>query len=141
MLERARVTELLGIIDECAPVFRCWCFAGTEVPTPSGAQLMKEVLWQSLGVLEKFLAERNLDFLDKPVKKDPKFLEYVTIADCALFAMLQYGKGMFGRDMTEGLPKLKDFYGRFEQRKSARLETMYDEAVRAEAMVWAEGTT
>jgi glutathione S-transferase len=151
-LEKARVAELLSMIDECATLFRYWYYSRCHLnpePKIETAKFMKENLFDSLGTLNSYFLDRDLEFLSKPLGyagtegegEEPGFMEYVTIADCALFAFFQYENGMFRRDLSaeKGLEKLREFWEMFGQRESVRLETEYDKEMQKEAVVWYEG--
>jgi glutathione S-transferase len=147
-LEKARVAELLSMIDECAMFFRYWYHSGCHLnpePNIEITKSMNENLFDSLGTLNSYFLDRDLEFLSKPLGyagtegegEEPGFMEYVMIAGCALFAFFQYANGIFGREFSveKGLEKLREFWERFRQRENARLETEYDKEMQ-EAMVW-----
>jgi glutathione S-transferase len=151
-LEKARVAELLFMIDECATLFRYWYYSGCHLnpePNIETAKFMEKNLFDSLEKLNSYFLDRDLEFLCKPLGhagtegegEEPDFMDYVTIADCVLFAFFQYANGMFGRDLSagKGLEKLREFWERFGRRESARLETEYDREMQKEAMVWYDG--
>jgi hypothetical protein len=63
-------------------------------------------------------------------------MQYVTIADCVLISLLQYGIEWYGRDMTNILPKLKEFYDKFQKRNSAVVEGGYPGELQKRSSNW-----
>lgn len=55
-------------------------------------------------------------------------MQSVDVADCVLFSLLEYAKGMYGRDLTEVFPKLVGFDERLGK-DSAKVEGRYPEEV------------
>ncbi|KAK5043575.1 hypothetical protein LTR84_011382 [Exophiala bonariae] len=123
--DRAKTKEMLGLIDavttdvEYAPAFGCRLFA----PVVGGEQSPAAVRWllsranQSLERIAEYAAEGTPWLLRFEREEEAQ----VTVADCALFAILQYAENMFGWDLTEDHPRLKTFYGAFKLRQSASI--------------------
>lgn len=68
-------------------------------------------------------------------------MQSVDIADCMQFSLLEYARGVYGRDLTEGFPRLVEFDERFEKRESAKVEGGYSEDMLRKSVAWAEGST
>ncbi|KEF54738.1 uncharacterized protein A1O9_09180 [Exophiala aquamarina CBS 119918] len=127
---RAKMREMLGLVDaltvdiEYAPVFGCKLFA--SVVGGESEQSAAAVRWllgrahQSISRIAEYAA---------PAGRTPSLAKFdgdshdaearVSTADCALFAVLQYAENMFGWDLTERYPRLKQFYDAFQRRASA----------------------
>ncbi|CZR53087.1 uncharacterized protein PAC_02965 [Phialocephala subalpina] len=82
----------------------------------------------------------RLHCLSSQVVQEGGYMQSVTIADCLLMSLLQYGIEFYKRDITEGLPKLKEFYERFSKRESAVIEGGYPEEMQKVCSTWLEGT-
>lgn len=93
-----------------------------------------------LATVESYMDDRDLSFLDVQVVQEGGYMQYVTIADCVLMSLLQYGIEFYKRDITEGLPKLKEFYERFSKRESSVIEGGYPEEMQKICSTWHEGT-
>jgi glutathione S-transferase len=119
---RAKTKEMMGLIDavttciEYAPVFGCKLFA----PVVGGEQSAATVRWL-LGH-----AHQNLERIAEYAPGGTPWLvtfdgeeTRVTMADCALFVVLQYAENMFGWDLAEKYPRLRQFYDAFKWRTSA----------------------
>lgn len=125
--DRAKTKEMLGLIDavtvdvEYAPTFGCKLFA----PTVGGEQSAAAVRWllrhahQNLARIAEYAAEGGTT--PWLVKFDGEDEARITLADCALFAILQYAEHMFGWDLTEKYPRLRLFYDAFKERESAAI--------------------
>lgn len=121
--DRAKTKEMLGLIDavttdvEYAPAFGCRLFA----PVVEGEQSPAAVRWllshahQNLERIAEYAAEGTPWLLRFAGEEEAR----VTVADCALFAILQYAENMSGWDLTERYPRLKEFCAAFKGRQSA----------------------
>lgn len=143
-LEKARVAELLALLDECCTTFAYWCVFGAstfpQTTNVAAAQVAKRFLFMRLATIGSYMSDRDLSFLDSQIiETGIGNIQYVTIADCVLMSLLQYGIEWYGRDMTEGLPKLKEFYDRFQKRDSAVVEGGYPEELQKRSSTWQEG--
>jgi len=127
---RAKTRQMLGLIDavttdaEYAPVFGCKLFApvvgGAEGQSPAAVRWLLGRIHQNLGRIVEYAGDRTpwlVDFEGEAAQEGQE--ASVTVADCALFAVLQYARHMFGWDLTERHPRLQRFYDAFEGRKSA----------------------
>jgi glutathione S-transferase len=121
-LERAKVNEMLGLIEtvtlsiELAAVNGCVLFA----PQIEEQQSAAMVRW-----LMKFV-HKNLARIEEYAGPEGPWLvsqggqgEKVTVADCVLFATLQYALELFGLDFWGKHDRLRRFYEAFGKRSSA----------------------
>ena len=122
--EQARTKVILDLADEATKHFEIACHKGSAM----------------FSLLEKQNATASgsafatckvaLEAIESHYKQDERLfglrscpdaiLDGVTIADCVLFALLQFSIQLYSRDLTEGLPMLKLFYNNFKERDSAK---------------------
>jgi len=62
-----------------------------------------------------------------------------TIADCVLYALLQFTRGLYGVNLAYGFPNLGRFEVAFGKRKSAELPGFPPAEMRPFAETWLEG--
>lgn len=153
-LARARETEILTLAEELTVGWNPVRTFGTDAGTISFPQGAKEMLrWERRAVLaiETYLSERATP------PKQPS--EPVTIAEIVLYQFLEFVKDCYGVDMTVGsgemvkdvygrevkeeFPLLRQFYLAFAQRESAKRNPEAGDVpgpAPAKAMgTWAEG--
>jgi hypothetical protein len=106
---------------------------------PEAAQIVKKYLRVWLGKIDEYLMDRDMRFLDGG-EASAGLMQSVNVADCVLYSLLQYANNAYGRDLTEGLPKLAEFYERFGKRESTKVEGGYPEEMLKKSLVWAEGS-
>ena len=120
--ERATTQEKVAIIDQATSHFEVACRKGSAMFTLLEKQDIKAsqhafgACKQALDIVEHSYAQDRR--FDNSLDTGP-VLEWVSTADCVLFALLQFSIRLYDRDLTEGFPTLKVFYNSFEQRKSA----------------------
>ncbi|RYP12955.1 hypothetical protein DL767_010981 [Monosporascus sp. MG133] len=136
--ERAHTREVLALADQAGSLFTFAARTGTELFVPletSSAEASRLAMeW----------CKRNLKLLDAYYEGDKRIENggadaATTIADCALFAFLQYSKAMHAVDLLAEpeLLNLKRFYENFKGRESAKIEEgLYPEDLRQLASKW-----
>lgn len=118
--ERARTRDILCLVEEASSHFGLACHKGSvlfqsvEETNADAARLIMNKCVATLELINHYYVEdqrfqSNLD--DKQI----------TIADCTLFALLQFADGIYGVNFFEdgALSHLARFYQRFSTRKSA----------------------
>ncbi|KAM0347351.1 hypothetical protein ACHAPU_004871 [Fusarium lateritium] len=118
--ERARVREMLSLVDEVTSQFGFACHKGTllfdmiEETHPTTAKLVLEY------------CQKNLKLLARYYENDGRFGNgggSVTIADCVLYSTLHFAKDLYAVDlsMDQELASLRKFYGWFGGRESVQV--------------------
>jgi glutathione S-transferase len=68
-LEKARVAELLALLDECCITFAYWCVFGAftfpQTTNVAAAQVTKRCLFMRLATIESYMSDRDLSFCDR----------------------------------------------------------------------------
>lgn len=149
-LERARETEILGLAEELTVGWNSVRMFGTNAGTMSFPQGAREMLrWERrcLLTIETYMRERSTP-LGQP-----------SIADIVLYQFLEFTKDCYGVDMTIGsgekvkdvygrevkeeYPTLREFYLAFAKRESAKRDAEAGEVAGTGPMkamsTWAEG--
>ena len=141
-LARARSTEIQTLADECTVAWNPVRTFGTGAGTMKLPEASKEMLrWvrRSLTTIERWWAE---DDRDMTLLQRGKY-GHVTLGDISLYQFLEFTKDCYGVDMTTGsgevvkdvygrevkeeFPKLKEFYAVFSTRESAERSAELDE--------------
>ncbi len=106
------------------------------------AQLAKRFLFMRLATVQSYMGDRDLSFLDNQAGdiESRGYMQSVTLADCVLMSLLQYGIEFYECDMTNGLPKLKEFYDRISKRESTVVEGSCPPEMQKKSSTWHEGT-
>ena len=124
--ERARVRDMLGLTEqltigvELAAVHGCTVFS-SEI---EGQQSAPSVRWllrycdKQLSRISEYASSEG-PFLVKLADESTE--RSVTVADCVLFATLQYARELFGLDFSKAHPRIGLFYDAFEGRASAAI--------------------
>ncbi|KAI4865017.1 hypothetical protein F4820DRAFT_313083 [Hypoxylon rubiginosum] len=138
--QRATTREMLALADEVTAMFGFACHKGSKLfvtlePTnPVASSLAMDWAKRNLTLFEAYYEGRF---------EEGYSAEEVTIADCALFSLLQFAKELYGRHLVveePGLPNLKRFYDAFKERESTKiLDDFYPKDVRDLARVWLQG--
>lgn len=122
--DRASVREMLGLTEqvtisiELAAVHGCVAFA----PGIENAQSAPSVRWllrychQQLDRIAEYASPKGPFLVNL---EDDTTGRRVTIADCVLFAILQYAQLAFGFDLAKEHPRVQVFYDAFKGRPSA----------------------
>jgi glutathione S-transferase len=116
--KRARMREMLGVIDEAAMQFGIWChkasplFAQGEQQSREAATFAADAYCGRLRVLDLLVQENDGPFL---------LGEHVTIADCVTMATLQFAEHVYGVPLPAGCEALREWYAFFAERPSAAL--------------------
>jgi len=132
ILERARVTGVLGLADECMTLWNPVRTFGTGVgsmPIPAASKEMLRWVRRSLMAIESCWKDRT-DISSLRQGGDGR----VNMGDIVLYQFLEftvdcYGvdmthgsgeivKDVYGREVREEFPKLSEFYGTFKTRDS-----------------------
>ncbi|KFY32258.1 hypothetical protein V493_00362 [Pseudogymnoascus sp. VKM F-4281 (FW-2241)] len=155
-LGRARQTALLALADECTIAWNPVRTFGTDAGTMSIPEAAKEMIrWvrRPLGAIEGLLKDRDFSSLRQGGGQGP------TIAEIVLYQFLEFTMDCYGKDMTQGssevvkdvygkdvvelFPKLREFYAAFKTRDSAKRDPMAgevaSEAVLKKMQTWADG--
>ncbi|RYP90823.1 hypothetical protein DL770_003084 [Monosporascus sp. CRB-9-2] len=136
--ERAHMREVLALADQVGSLFSFAARKGTKLFVPietssaEGSRLALEWCKRDLKLLEAYYEG------DKRLENGGADAA-TTIADCALFAFLQYSKEMHAVDLLAEpeLPNLKRFYENFKERESAKIEEgFYPEDLRQLTSQW-----
>lgn len=131
--DKARTRDMLSLIEEVNCIFGFAAHKGSKLFVPMettsalASKLALEYCAKMLKALDEYYGSvRALDE-GRPV----------TIADCALFSLLQFSKGLYDLDLASGFPNLTRFYEVFEKRESARVEDdHFPEQIRELARQW-----
>lgn len=113
---RARMREMLSVVDEAAMQFGVWChkasplFAQGERQSREAATFAADAYYGRLRMLDLLVQESDGPFLsgDQP-----------TIADCVTMATLQFAKNVYGVPLPNGCDALARWYAFFAARRSA----------------------
>ncbi|KAL8341811.1 hypothetical protein RB601_005344 [Gaeumannomyces tritici] len=122
---RARAREILALADEANSHFGLAAhkgarvFVGAEETDPKAARLAMEYCRKAMGLLEPYYADDELPLLERGGRG-------VTIADCVVFSLISFARGLYDVDLCSGpageeLPSLRRFAEWFGKRESARL--------------------
>ena len=138
--EKARTREVLGLVDEGTTQFSFACHHGSamfslmEKQSPATSKIAMKACRKTMTLIESYYTE------DQRFKVPGQEIHHgSTIADCVLFALVQFAEIMYGIDLVQGLPALQKFKAWFEMRKSAQVDVMlYDENLRKVASHWIE---
>ncbi|KAI5864802.1 hypothetical protein GGS23DRAFT_561866 [Durotheca rogersii] len=141
---RATTREVLQLADEATSFFTFACRTGTKLAERMGptnavaARMTMEYVWQAMRLLEAYYegADARVAGSDSD-----ETATAITIADCVLFSLLQFSKGLYGRDIVAEieLPNLRKFYDAFSQRESAKIPAdFYPRELTEVAQVWLE---
>lgn len=120
--ERARMREILDLIDKATAHFEEACRKGSmmfsllEKQDATASRLAFASCKTTLEVIEALYEQDKR--LNPSISSTGINLEMVNVADCVLFALLQFSIQLYGRDLAEGLPTLELFYRVFEKRDS-----------------------
>jgi hypothetical protein len=139
--ERARFNEILDLANEYVSTLDYWyTFRSALFPKtiPEATQTIKKYLRVRLRKIDECLADRDMRFFDDEGGSEGS-MQFITIAECVLFSVLQYAKGGYGRDLMEDFPKLAGIFERFGKRESAKVEGGRPEEMLKKFWVWAEG--
>lgn len=135
-LERARMREIVGLVEEATTFFVIAAhkgtavFTGVEEQNPITSRLALESCKMNLQKVEEY-------YLEREERKGDKRRDHVTLADIVLFCLLQFAKEHFGVDLIDALESLRTFYEWFEKRESARIEEgFYPVEFRSLAQTW-----
>lgn len=113
---RARVREMVSVIDEAAMQLGIWChkaspvFAGAEAQNHETAAFAADAYNKRLRLLDVMLRENDGEFLTG---------SDVTIADCVAMATLQFAQNLYGVPVPKACPALCAWYDNFALRPSA----------------------
>lgn len=113
---RARMREMLSVVDEAAMQFGVWChkasplFAQGERQSREAATFAADAYYGRLRMLDLLVQESDGPFLsgDQP-----------TIADCVTMATLQFAENVYGVPLPNGCDALAEWYAFFAARPSA----------------------
>jgi glutathione S-transferase len=123
--KRARMREMLGVIDEAAMQFGIWChkasplFAKGERQSREAATFAADAYYGRLRMLDLLVQENEGPFLSGAQP---------TIADCVTMATLQFAQHVYGVPLPRGCDALAEWYEFFAERQSAALP-IYPEPV------------
>lgn len=114
--KRARMREMLSVIDEAAMQFGIWChkasplFAQGERQSRDAATFAADAYCGRLRMLDLLIQENEGPFMsgDQP-----------TIADCVTMATLQFAENVYGVPLPSGCDALARWYAFFAERPSA----------------------
>ncbi|RYP09295.1 hypothetical protein DL764_001342 [Monosporascus ibericus] len=136
--ERAHMRAVRALADQASSLFGFAArkgskfFAPFETLSAEGSRLAIEYCKRDLKLLEAYYeGDKRLENGEADAA--------TTIADCALFSLLQFSKAMHAVDLlTEPeLPNLKRFYENFKERESGKIEEgLYPEDVRQLTSHW-----
>lgn len=116
--KRARMREMLSVIDEAAIQFGIWChkasplFAEREQQSREAATFAADAYYGRLRALDMLVQESDGPFLSGT---------QVTIADCVTMATLQFAEHVYGVPLPNGCQALGEWYSSFATRPSAAL--------------------
>lgn len=114
--KRARMRELLSVIDEAAMHFGIWChkasplFAQSEQQSREAATFAADAYYGRLRLLDRLIQESDGPFLSGAQP---------TIADCVTMATLKFAEHVYGVSLPTGCPALAQWYAFFTKRASA----------------------
>lgn len=124
ILERARVTEVLALADECLTLWNPVRSFGTGVgpmPIPAASKEMLRWVRRSLMAIESWWKGRT-DISSLRGGGDSR----VNIADIVLYQFLEFTADCYGMDMTHGSGEIvKDVYGREVREEFPKLSEFY----------------
>jgi glutathione S-transferase len=125
--ERARVRDLLAIVDEACIHFGVAARNGSALSRPGGEQQD-----QGAGRMALAACRKQLSLLERHSDPDGPFLvrrhdtsdgsdphPTPTIVDCVTFSFPQFSSCFYGKDLMQYYPRLKRFYEAFRVRPSA----------------------
>ncbi|KAF2481610.1 hypothetical protein BDY17DRAFT_325134 [Neohortaea acidophila] len=158
LVQRVEINEVLSLAEQCTGDWNPVRTFGTKAGTmsyPAGSKEMLRWVRRSLMTIEKWwqAAERDMSLLRQGVDG------HVTLADIVLYQFLEFTRDCYGVDMTLGsgekvrdvygrevvetFPKLREFFEAFGTRESAR--RIVDEGdvppewALKNMLVWADG--
>ncbi|KAK3046218.1 hypothetical protein LTR09_012283 [Extremus antarcticus] len=144
--ERAKVRQLLLIAEEVIDAFGYTyrfgsigeAMSGRSTPNPLAARQAVSVIHEKLDILESYV---------DPVKENGSAMlvhlehpkDYLFLADCVLFASLQYLKDQYEIEMIEEkYERLRLWYEEMSKRESAVVEGEYSEELKQIGREWIE---
>jgi glutathione S-transferase len=159
ILERARVTEVLALADECTTLWntvRSFDTAAGAMPIQAASKEMLCWVRRSLMAIESFWKDRS-DLSSLRRGGDGR----VNMADIVLYQFLEFTADCYGVDLTYGLgeivkdvygrevreeyPKLSEFFVAFKTRDSAVRDALAGEVASAQMLekmnTWFEEST
>jgi glutathione S-transferase len=111
--EKARTREILGLADEATTYFSIACHKGSamfslvEKQSPAALNFAMASCRKTMALIEEYYVgnhrSEGLDTGSDIVQHG------VTIADCVLFSLLQFGEIMYGVQLERGFPSLEIF--------------------------------
>ena len=117
--ERAHVRDCMSILNEATDTFAVYChnasklFEGTEEQSTVAAKKSIAHVHQLLNVVEKYANSKGPWLAgsgDRP-----------TIADCVAMSTMQFAEALYGYDLTDGHPRLKEVYETFAKRRTTEM--------------------
>lgn len=125
--KRARMREMLSVIDEAAMQLGIWChkasplFAQGEQQSREAATFAADAYYGRLRALDMLVQENDGPFLSGAQP---------TIADCVTMATLQFAQHVYGVPLPNGCEALAQWHAFFVKRPSAALPTYPEPVVR-----------
>jgi glutathione S-transferase len=125
--KRARMREMLSVIDEAAMQFGIWChkasplFAQGEQQSREAATFAADAYYGRLRMLDLLVQENDGPFL---TGAQP------TIADCVTKATLQFAEQVYGVPLPNDCHALAEWYAFFAERPSAALPDYPEPVIR-----------
>ncbi|CAG9936200.1 unnamed protein product [Clonostachys rosea f. rosea IK726] len=118
---RARIREIMGLADEASSQFGFACHKGSKLFVPieetnaDAGRLAMEYCRKTLSTIEKYYEEDD--------RLQSEVFPEMNIADCVLFALLEFASGVYGVDFFANgqLPNLQRFSQMVGKRGSARI--------------------
>jgi len=130
---RARTREVMALVDEASTHFSVACHKGSAMFALLERQDAKSSSF-AMESCKKVLAQIESCYIEDGRFNEVEVEEGVNIADCVLFALLQFAKRFYCIDLVEEMPGLRGFYEEFEKRDSAEVgAVVYDENLKAVA--------
>lgn len=124
--QRAKIKEILHLVDEATKHFEIASrrgsamFALLEKQNTTASSDAFGACNQALETIEAYYKQDER--LHALISGSDAILHGVNMADCVLFALLQFSIQLYSRDLAGGLPTLKLFYDSFKTRDSAKFE-------------------
>ena len=118
--DRAKVRDCMNILCEATDFFGFYChnasklFATVEEQSPDAAKMAIARVHHMLSLVEK-LADPGGPWLAGSSGTP-------TIADCVAMSTMQFAEAVYGYNLTEGHPRLKQVYDAFAVRESSKME-------------------
>ncbi|KAL9607214.1 MAG: hypothetical protein Q9167_007849 [Letrouitia subvulpina] len=158
LLDRARHQELMSLADECLvswnPVRLFGSGLGSEA-IPAAAKECLRWIHRNLAAIDDYISRNSQDFSDLFQGKNA----HATLAEIVLYSFLEFVEEIYGLDLTQGsrevvfdvygrevkqvYPKLRDFYQSFKTRDSAKLDVasgdVAADAIKAGGRSWHGG--